>query len=246
MTISIGSLYSTQIPELDEVADIQEALRVYHYGASSGTGLAEYDINNTDPELLVNPSIAYSFHNIQTQIDAITSAPAIPATVFTTKGSLIVGTGSSTYLQLTPGSNGFVLTANSATDSGLEWALPSVTPTNTVSLTNKTLTAPVITTPKTTIGFTASTGTNYNLVIGDLDKLVTLSNTTANTVTIPSGVFSQGHYINIQQIGDGQTTIQGDGTTTFTGTGTKLRTKFSAATIICTGTNTFTLVGDIV
>ena len=35
------------------------------------------------------------------------------------------------------------------------------------------------------------------------------------------------------------------GTTTFTGTGTKLRAQYSAATSICTGTNTFTLVGDI-
>ena len=240
MTVSIGSLYPTEIPSLSETADIQEAFRLYHYGDLT------YDINNTDPENIPNPSVAYSFHNIQTQIDTLTSTPSIPVSAFTVKGSLLVGTGSSTYVQLTPGSDGFILTANSAATNGIEWALPSVTPTNTISLTNKTLTAPTITTPKTTIGFTPSTGTNYNLVIGDLDKLVTLSNASANTVTIPSGIFSQGQYINIQQIGDGQTTIQGDGTTTFTGTGTKLRVKFSAATIICTGVNTFTVLGDLV
>jgi hypothetical protein len=246
MTLPIGSLYSTKIPDLGDIADIQEALRVYHYGASSGSGIGQYDINNTDPELLENPSVAYSFHDLQTQIDTITATASIPISAFTVKGSLLVGTGASTYAQLPVGSNGFVLTANSGATNGIEWALPEVTLTNTVTFTNKTLTSPVITTPKTYIGFTPSTGTNYLLVATDADKLVTLSNASANTVTIPNGVFFLGQYVNIQQIGDGQTTIQGDGTTTFTGTGTKLRTKFSAATIICTGTNTFTAVGDLV
>lgn len=246
MTDSIGSLYSTQVPDYADVADIKEALRVYHYGAAIGTGVGEYDINNTDPEDLVPNSIAYFFHDLQSQIDTITATSSIPVSVFTTKGALIVGTGSSTYTQLTPGSNGFVLTANSATSSGLEWTAPTVTPTNTVSLTNKTLTSPNIETPITKIGFNANTGTSYSLVLSDRDKLVTFSNTSAITVTIPSGVFSAGEYVNVQQINTGQVTIQGDGTSTFTGTGNKLRTRYSAATIICTGVNTFTLVGDII
>jgi hypothetical protein len=114
------------------------------------------------------------------------------------------------------------------------------------TLTNKTLSSPVITTPKTTIGFNAQTSTSYTLLATDRDKLVTLNNASANTLTIPNGVFAVGDSVNIQQIGAGQTTIQNDGTTTFTGTGTKLRAQYSAATIICTGTNTFTVVGDLV
>ena len=101
-------------------------------------------------------------------------------------------------------------------------------------------------TPATTsLVINAQTGTTYTLVSGDLNKLVTLSNSGAITLTIPSAVFTTGQQINIQQLGAGQVTVQGDGTSTFTGTGTKLRAQYSAATIVCTGTNTFTLIGDI-
>jgi hypothetical protein len=75
--------------------------------------------------------------------------------------------------------------------------------------------------------------------------LVTLSNSSAITVTVPNGVFTAGQQINLQQIGAGQVTIASDGTTVITGVGTKLRTQYSAATLICTATNEFTLIGDI-
>ena len=101
-------------------------------------------------------------------------------------------------------------------------------------------TAPVI-----ALGINAQTNTTYTLVAADAAKLVTLYNTGAITVTIPSGIFSVGQTVSIQAIGAGQVTIANDGTSSFTGTGTKLRTQYSAASIICTGTNTFTVVGDL-
>ena len=101
-------------------------------------------------------------------------------------------------------------------------------------------TAPII-----AMGINAQTSTSYTLVAADAAKLVTLYNTGGITLTIPSGVFSVGQAVNIQQTGAGQVTIANDGTSTFTGTGTKLRTQYSAATIICVATNTFTLIGDI-
>jgi len=101
-------------------------------------------------------------------------------------------------------------------------------------------TAPII-----AMGINAQTGTSYTLVAADAAKLVTLYNTGGITLTIPAGTFSVGQAINIQQTGAGQVTVQGDGTATFTGTGTKLRTQYSAATILCTATNVFTLIGDI-
>jgi hypothetical protein len=99
--------------------------------------------------------------------------------------------------------------------------------------------------------FNAQTGTTYTLVVGDASsKLVTTSNASAVTVTVPSGVFSAGDQINIQSIGAGLTTIVGSGTT-ITSTGATaaspiLRKQYSACTIICTASNVFTVLGDIV
>ena len=113
------------------------------------------------------------------------------------------------------------------------------------TLTNKTLTAPVV-----TQAFNAQTGTTYTAVSGDKNKMVTLSNASAITLTVPPSVFSTGEYFDIQQIGAGQVTLaQGSGVT-ITSTGAtasapKLRAQYSAATVLCTGSNTFTVIGDL-
>jgi len=101
------------------------------------------------------------------------------------------------------------------------------------------------TAPTIAIGINAQTGTTYTPVLADAAKLVTLNNSSAITLTVPAGVFSAGQIVNIQQIGAGQVTVQGDGTSTVTGTGTKLRVQYSAASIVCTATNTFQLIGDL-
>ena len=122
--------------------------------------------------------------------------------------------------------------------------------TDTQTLTNKTIdynsnTITNLPSVNTNFVINAQTNTTYTLIASDASKLVTLSNSSAITLTIPSAVYTTGQQINIQQLGAGQVTVVGDGTSTFTGTGTKLRVQYSAATIVCTGTNTFTLIGDI-
>jgi len=59
---NIGSLVPTKIPGYVDDADIQAALRAYHYGSYT------FDINETDPEELINPSMAYTINNLQSQI----------------------------------------------------------------------------------------------------------------------------------------------------------------------------------
>ena len=122
--------------------------------------------------------------------------------------------------------------------------------TDTQTLTNKTIdynsnTITNLPSVNTNFVINAQTNTTYTLIASDASKLVTLSNSSAITLTIPSAVYTTGQQINIQQLGAGQVTVVGDGTSTFTGTGTKLRAQYSAATIVCTGTNTFTLIGDL-
>jgi len=98
--------------------------------------------------------------------------------------------------------------------------------------------------------FDAETGTTYTLVAANLNQLVTLNNASAITLTVPPSVFSAGDVINIAQIGVGQVTLsQGVGVTInstgATATAPKLRARYSAASIVCTASNTFLVVGDI-
>ena len=121
----------------------------------------------------------------------------------------------------------------------------------TDTLTNKTLTSPTITTPTQRLTLNAQTGTSYSLVIGDATyKLVTASNAAAITVTVPPSLFAIGDTINVQQIGAGQVTFAQGAGVTITSTGAtsaapNLRAQFSAATVVCTASNTFTIVGDL-
>jgi hypothetical protein len=133
---SIGTLVPTKIPGLADQADIQAALRVYHYGSY------DFDTAETDPAELVNPSIAYTINDLQDQIDTLSGGTAISATSLNAKGDLLSASANDTLSVLSVGSNGRVLTANSATATGLEWVTPEVSLSNSVALSNKTLTAP--------------------------------------------------------------------------------------------------------
>jgi hypothetical protein len=115
----------------------------------------------------------------------------------------------------------------------------------TQTLTNKTLTS-----PKINLTLNAQTGTTYTLVAADSGKLVTSSNAAAVVITVPPSVFAAGEQINVQSIGAGLTSFAQGAGVTITSTGATsaapiLRAQFSACTIICTASNTFTVIGDI-
>lgn len=99
-----------------------------------------------------------------------------------------------------------------------------------------------------TLAINAQTGTTYTLVLTDRDKLVTLDNASPITLTVPlnsSVAYATGTVVNIQQIGAGQVTVVGASGVTLNGTGTKTRAQWSAASLIKTATDTWTLIGDI-
>ena len=131
-------------------------------------------------------------------------------------------------VDLKGGTTGQVLSKNSNTDMDFTW----------------------IEQDDTTLSFNAQTGTTYTLVASDSAKLVTLSNASGITLTVPPSIFSTGNQIHIQQIGAGQVTLAQGAGVTITSTGAtasapKLRAQYSAATIICTASNTFTVLGDL-
>jgi hypothetical protein len=59
---NIGNLVPTKIPALSDDANIQDALKAYHYGSY------DFDTAETNTANLLNPSIAYTINNLQTQI----------------------------------------------------------------------------------------------------------------------------------------------------------------------------------
>ena len=155
-------------------------------------------------------------------------------------------TSGSTTVQATAVAGTTTLTLPAATDTLVGRA-------TTDTLTNKTLTSPTLNTPtindaRQNLTLNAQTGTTYTLVLTDNGRLVTLSNAAAITLTVPTNAsvaYATGAVINIQQIGAGQVTVAGAAGVTVTGTGTKLRTQYSAAALVKTGTDSWTLIGDL-
>jgi hypothetical protein len=101
-----------------------------------------------------------------------------------------------------------------------------------------------------TIPLNNQTGTTYTLVASDAGDLVTLTNAAAITLTVPlnsSVAFATGTQVTITQSGAGEVTVAGAvGVTINSADGDlKLRTQWSAATLIKTGTNSWILIGDI-
>ena len=156
-----------------------------------------------------------------------TADAAIPKALVTAKGNIIGASASATPAALAVGTDGQVLTADAASTLGIKWTTPA-----DVNLT-----------------FNAKTA-NYTLIASDVNKLVTMNSASTTTLTVPNGVFTTGQQINVQALGAGTVQIRNDGTTVLTSTGAtstapNLRAQFSAATIICTSSNNFTVIGDL-
>ena len=63
-TVGGSGLFNTKIPALSEAADIQAALRLYHYGE-------DYELSNTDPAELKPVSLAKHLQTLQDNIDEV-------------------------------------------------------------------------------------------------------------------------------------------------------------------------------
>ena len=214
---------------------------------------------------MTNPTTPFSWQ-MPTSTDLVTDLPAD----FETFGQAVA----TSMADLLGGTSGQILSKASNTDMDFTWITNDVgditavtagtgltgggtsgsvslaidstvtTLTGTQTLTNKTLTAPII-----DIAFNAQTAA-YTLVASDASKLVTVNDTVSRTVTIPPSVFSAGQIINVQRIGTGAVPFAAGAGVTITSTGATsaaptLRARYSAASVICTASNTFTVIGDI-
>lgn len=170
---------------------------------------------------------SYDLTNFQASVPPVATLPFAGSTSGTTtvQATAIAGTNTLTL----PATTSDTLVGKATTDT----------------LTNKTLTA-----AKINLALNAQTGTTYTLVTADSGKLVTSDNASAVVVTIPPSVFAAGEQVNIQSIGVGLTSFVAGAGVTITSTGATsaapvLRARFSAATVVCTASNTFTVIGDL-
>lgn len=91
---------------------------------------------------------------------------------------------------------------------------------------------------------------DYQLVLGDAGKLVTMNKATANTLTIPANAtvaFQVGDQVQIAAIGAGQTTVAAAGGVTVSSSGAKLKltAQYSQAVLTKTATNIWLLSGEL-
>jgi len=196
-------------------------------------------------KLFVNGN-TLSASDLNTYIQQQTVMVFADSTARTTALSGVVSAGMISYLT---GTNSL------ETYNGSAWVangVGDVTLTGTQTLTNKTLTSPII-----NLGINAQTGTTYTTVLGDNGQLVTLNNASAITVSIPTNAsvaYPIGAQINFAWItGAGQPTISATtpGTTTILSTGAssvapKLRAVNATATCMKILTDTWIVAGDIV
>ena len=256
----IGVLVPTKIPGYTDAADIQAALRAYHYGSYT------FDTAETDVANLINPSIAYTINDLQDQIDNVDISSAVAQADFNAKGDLLSASANDTPLILGVGSNGQVLKANSAESTGLVWSSDLTSLNITLSTTSNSTDGRIswdTTNKKIQVGnataatdFASSTlvtnaqAASYTLVLTDKDKLVEISNSSANNLTVPlnsSVAYPIGSQINILQTGAGQTTVVATAGVTINATpGLKLREQWSSATLIKRAENTWVLIGDLI
>jgi hypothetical protein len=111
------------------------------YAATNGTSVVLTGGAGLGDSLTIISFATFDVANTYTIAQA--DAAFIPDSIVTTKGDLIVATGSGTVIRQGVGANGTVLTANSAQADGVEWVTPSsggMTLLSTTTLSGATVT----------------------------------------------------------------------------------------------------------
>lgn len=87
---------------------------------------------------------------------------------------------------------------------------------------------------------------SYILLTADAGKLILMDKATAQDVTIDASLdLTAGQRIDVIQTGAGQVTFVASSATVNGTPGLKLRARYSAATVVCVGTDSYVVLGDL-
>ena len=212
--------------------------------AQAGTSATSHSAGATVKHVLTSNDLDYYTTGVDNALTAAGTATLsnkdLTSTSNTFPTSLVTLTGTQTLTNKTLTAPVISTISNTGTVT-----LPTLTDTlvgrtTTDTLTNKTLTAPVV-----NLSINSQTAA-YTLVAGDRSKVVIITSATTANVTVDSGIFAQGDVVYIIRNGAGACAVSAGAGVTINGTpGLNLRAQYSSAALICTGTNTFILVGDL-
>lgn len=94
--------------------------------------------------------------------------------------------------------------------------------------------------------YNAQTGTTYTLVDADANRVVSMNNASANTVTVPAGLsIEEGIGIIVLQIGAGATTITPAVGVNINGANSSVVVpyRYKAVTLLCIGADAYVALG---
>lgn len=216
--------------------------------AQAGTAAVSHTAGATIKHVLTSNDLDFYTSGVDNALTAAGTA-TLSNKVISTSNNILVGvatlTGTETLTNKTLTSPTLSTPTIATIINTGTLTLPTLTDTivgrtTSDTLTNKTLTAPVV-----NLSINSQTAA-YTLVAGDKSKVVIITSSSTANVTVNSGIFSQGDVVYIIRNGSGACSVTAGAGVTVNGTpGLALRAQFSSAALICTGTNTFVLVGDL-
>jgi hypothetical protein len=211
-TVDGAGLFNTKIPGLSDAADIQAALRLYHYGSYT------YDGANADPEDLLIPSMA---RHLQDLVDAdaaeVVNRNAAIAVETTNRNTAI-----SNHNAATLNVHGILNTALLATklyvDESIENSAPEYPELAGEGLVWNAVTSKFDVNPRIlNLNTTVTKTSSFTLEEADVNKTIVLNMSSASTLTIPSNssvAIPVGYQFNLLEMGLGRTTFSlGSGVT---------------------------------
>jgi beta-lactam-binding protein with PASTA domain len=237
-TVGGTGLFNTKIPGLSDAADIQAALRLYHYGTYT------YDGANTNPAILPVPSIAKHLQNlvdadaaeIVNRNAAIATHNADTTDVHGIANTANLATQSFVTTSITNAINGATGGYPELAGNGIDW--------NSVDVQFDL--EPQILNSGTVITKTSA----FTLSLDDVSKSILLNTSLGMNLTIPSNssvAIPVGYRYNVIEIGSGKTTFVPESGVTINSKNSQLfiDTQYGQATLLKIDTNSWIAYGDI-